>query len=197
MRPLEEEHGLSNGTINKIVAGRRKTVDAETVGKLSAALGIPVAEILRASTQAEIEAPPAASPTPPPTSTVKSSVTRDDVDRMIDLAWVAERHTYSDGSAVRELLRTGAPLVAASADGAEIFRGWLDAAAALRRRGEPATPSALLVELTRRAVDLERRVAELHGAADAGLRAQGHAPAAALPPAISALAAQKRARREG
>jgi transcriptional regulator with XRE-family HTH domain len=191
IRTLEADHGIANGTLGQITRGRRKAVDPPTLRKLSVALGVSLPRLIEAS-GAPADAPEQ-SPTPPP-QTIERVISNPEDSALIDDAFDGSVHKPSDVDAVRAMLRYRAAFPREHADPVVMVRTWLDAAARLRRRGETATPGAIVAELTRRLVELEggTRVAEINDRVCEDMASRGYQLPQEPPPAVAKLLGKRR-----
>lgn len=144
VRSLETAYGIANGTLGSIIKGERTRVTAETAKKLSRALGLPAADLLAAEEPAD-QSPPVSS----------GVVVRESDAELLDAAYDGELHAPSDVLVVERMLKERTTLMVPDVDPVQIVRRWLDAAARIRRRGEKASPSRILLELAARIVHLE------------------------------------------
>lgn len=155
VRALELKHGIANGTLGQIAKGQRTTLNPDTTHKIALALGLSEAELNRAQrTSDDLDDAPDSGPerTPPAAST---EIVREGYLAVLDEAFDGETHKPSDFVAVERLLRSRAAQILPGVDGPQIVRRWLDAAARIRERGENASSSAIIRELTARVVELE------------------------------------------
>lgn len=79
--------------------------------------------------------------------------------RALLVALDPERHELEDLDAIRSALASADLSQRSAADMVEAARGWLDAAARLRRRGVPVTAAGVLIEATLAPAPEERAVA--------------------------------------
>lgn len=170
VRSLEMAHGIANGTLGSVVKGERTRVTGETAKKLSRALGLPVSDLLAAEEPGD-----ALDQTPPASSGV---VVKESDAELLDAAHDGDIHMPSDVLVVERMLKERTTLMVPGTDPVQIVRRWLDAAARIRKRGEKATPSRILLELAARVVQLEE------------------AERRPVPPAVQALRKKKKSERE-
>lgn len=141
---LAAQAGISQSIITKLERGKIQGRIREQQDAIAKALGITVADLCG-------EVPPAAeSARPPPRQDL--SLTPLSIDDVLIQALDKTRHTLSDIAAVRAMVAPGDTLTESAA------RQLLDAAAALRSRGQPATPAGIALEIARRVSDAEAPV---------------------------------------
>jgi transcriptional regulator with XRE-family HTH domain len=156
-----ERAGYGRDAINKVEGGKSQVSSARMRDGLADALSLSRADldafIAGRITVDEAVARSGAAALPPSAPVPEIRVVRDDpesnadgLELVVGEAFDARAHQPRDMEAVLRLTRSRDFRVAADDPGAlrAGVRQWLDAAASLRRRGQPVTPEALLVQLT-------------------------------------------------
>lgn len=173
IRRLETDHDLSQGTLNKLKSGERKSVELETAPKVAAALGIDV-DVLMGRKEAPSSRKPVApvpEPTPPPPTLERVD---EELEEQIRQVWDPAVHLYADGKAVEAFRAAYGRLTRADVDPLGRVLLWLNTAAAIRIRGEKATPAAMLDEMMNIAQErAAERAAAATAAADAKAKEHG------------------------
>lgn len=146
---VAERAGLRRDEVTKVETGANQASSARVRDGLSRAFGITVDALVRYLDGAiELDAlglPAAAAPTESPRVERPGGA----LDAVLWEAADRTRHTLADVDAVRAILATEVSL--ATRDDVDLTAAagrWLDAAAALRRRGQRVTAAGLLVQMT-------------------------------------------------
>lgn len=172
-------------------------VEAHTLEGIARVGGVQVSWLLPGAA-----APPSvASPAPPPASDVR--VSRDVLNDMISSAFDPQRHTFSDGAAVIDLLEETATLLRDNINPVDYVRRMLDAAADARTKGRKPSAKELPIialSMTERLLRLsEEKNARDTAEARAFIEREG-LPALApgeVHPEIKKAQERERRRREG
>lgn len=143
---VAERAGLRRDEVTKVETGANKATSARVRDGLAQAFGLSVDELVRyLEGDTELDAlTPAVLP-------ASARVERQGgaLDAVLWDAADRTRHTLSDVDAVRAILATEVSLATRTDADLSVAAGrWLDAAAALRRRGQTVTAAKLLVQLT-------------------------------------------------
>ena len=170
---IGDRAGYGRDAINKVEAGKSQVSSARMRDGLASALGLTRADfdafiggritvdeaVARSGGKEPPPAPvvPIAAAAPP---RVETRVVYDDEDALeatiTQALDPAHGHLLRDARSVQEAMRPLRFKHAADVPGVEAVRRWLDAAAALRRRGEPVTAAALLVMVSSGDPDSDR-----------------------------------------
>ena len=146
-RGLSIKAQLSPNAVQKIIE-RGGSANGDSIAKLAHASGVSLGWLITGNGSPD-DAPDTASPSNPVAEPEpRPAVGGSSLERALGEAFDPKRHTVTDLRSVQDALgathrweRTEADLVAAA-------RTWLNAAAALRREGEPVTAVALLDRVT-------------------------------------------------
>lgn len=169
---IGDRAGYGRDAINKVEGGKSQVSSARMRDGLADALGLARADLDafiggRITVDEAVARSGSREPSPAPVVPITAAAPRaetrvvyDDEDALeatiTQALDPAHGHLLRDARSVQEAMRPLRFKHAADVPGVEAVRRWLDAAAALRRRGEPVTAAALLVMVSSGDPDSDR-----------------------------------------
>lgn len=157
---LTRRAGISAGVVTRLEQGKGKRPGHEVLAKLASVLGVrpdwlATGEGSPEPNMMELNSARGGSKAMTKVDAVRSEsapetiVVDDDVEWLIDQAFVVGSHHSLDVRAVRAFAQSRAPKMKRDVDMVRVFTDWLNAAATIRERGEVAEYMPMLLELTK------------------------------------------------